>query len=111
MGTQVPDKLLLLSIARDRDHSETESVRILDGQMAQASEPLDSDRGPGVDVHLPHRIEDGHSGAENGSILGGANVSGDTDTCLGAQDTVFGIYNKQSAALLSYFPRLFSSEC
>ena len=92
VGAELLGKLLFRSTAGQRDDFVAHSVCVLQGQVAEAAEALDSDGFAARDLHLAHGIEDCDAGTEERRIACGVNVCGDTDGGFRAEDAVFGVY-------------------
>ena len=89
---QLPREGFLLRVARQGHDAVAEAACVLDGEVAEAAETLDRDRGSGGDVHVADGIEAGHAGAEDGCVFRGVDVGGGADGGFGAKDAVFGVY-------------------
>jgi hypothetical protein len=50
-------------------------------------------------MHAPHRVEDGHTGAEQGGVLGGVDFVWHLNASFGPDENVLGIYPLNQCAV------------
>lgn len=91
MSTQLSSKLLLFGATRQCDYAPAKLVGVLNGQVPEAADTLDSDGCAWFDVHATHGGENGHACAEDGRIFRCIDVFWHADDSFAMQFAVFGV--------------------
>ncbi len=85
-------KLFLVGAARECDSAVAHLAGVLDSKMAKTSKTLNGDRLAGGDVHLADTVVYSDTGAQERRQLHCVIVGGKSDSSLGLEETVLGIY-------------------